>query len=72
MGRENKLFHVVVALGVGTALSAMGCSGGSTPSGSDASAQNDGSTSKDSAADVVTPPNDASTADQCAGWAPCC
>jgi hypothetical protein len=67
----QKLFHVVVVLGIGAA--ATGCSAGTSTGGQDASVSATDGAAGDASGDAsLLPDGGSSGADACAGWAPCC
>lgn len=72
LSTTRKLFHVVVVLGMGSAAGLAGCSSDTTTGQDAAVTPKDASKDQSSTSDAAPLPDGNTTADACAGWAPCC
>ncbi len=68
----RKLFHVIVVLGMGTAAGVAGCSSDTTTEKDAAVTPQDAAKDTSATVDAAPKPDGNTTADACAGWAPCC
>lgn len=74
LNSTRKLFHVVVVLGMGTVtgVGVAGCSSDTTTDKDAAVTPQDAAKDTSATVDAAPKPDGSTTADACAGWAPCC